>query len=55
MRQRINRDHTVNSKTIKNFINLSPAGDDENWKQLEKMIAKGGNDNDGRAKKIMVS
>ena len=45
-RRRINRKHAVNSKTIKkNFINLSSAGDGENWKQAVKMMAKGGNDN----------
>ena len=42
-------------RQLKNFINLSPAGNDENWKQPEKIMAKGGNDNDGHAKKIMVN
>ena len=42
-------------RQLRDFINFPLAGRDENWKQLEKIMAKGGNDNDGRAKKIMVN
>ena len=31
-------------RQLKNFINLSPAGDGENWKQAVRMMAKGDND-----------
>ena len=35
---------------MKNFINRSLTGDGENWKQPERIMAEGGNDNDGRGK-----
>ena len=37
-------------KAIKNFVNLPPTGEDENWKQAVKIMAKGGNDNGGNDK-----
>ena len=44
-RQQINRDQTVNSKTMENCINLSLTGDGENQKQPERIMAKNGDDN----------
>ena len=49
-RQQINRDHKVNSKTVKNFINRSLTGNGEKWKQPERIMVEGGNDNNRRGK-----
>ena len=35
---------------MKNFINRSLTGDGENWKQPERIMAEGGNDNRERGK-----
>ena len=56
MRDRIN---TVNThlirRKLRDFSNFPLDGGDENQKQpIKKIMAKGGNDNGGRANKIMA-